>query len=356
MDLEIKNISKFFGTFKAVDNVSFTADRGELFSLVGPSGCGKTTMLRIIAGFYTPEQGSIYLSGEDITRKSVNKRGAAMVFQNYALFPHMTVFENIAFGLKMAKVPKDEIKTRVMETLELIRLPDIAKKIPKELSGGMQQRVAIARAIVIHPRVLLLDEPLSNLDAKLREELRMEIREIQQSVGITTVFVTHDISEAFAMSDRIAVMQAGRIVQIADPVTIYEDPVNEFVGAFVGKANILKIPVKAIEHNVAYAEVAEGVTIAFRATRSPVKAGDLVHVMIRPERVALAPQRTEASNCLQVDISRAYYLGNKSYYEVMLGEQKLVVDMTNTQGNSVYSEEDHVYATWGLDDSIYFSA
>ena len=353
MDLELKNVSKYFGNFRAVNDVSFGADKGELFSLVGPSGCGKTTTLRMIAGFHMPEEGSITLGGDDITRAPINKRDTAMVFQNYALFPHMTVYDNIAFGLRMKKVDEYKIWDMVTEVLELIQLPDIGKKIPKELSGGMQQRVAIARAIVTHPKVLLLDEPLSNLDAKLREELRMEIRDIQQKVGITTVFVTHDISEAFVMSDKIAVMEKGEIVQIGSPMEIYENPKNEFVGAFVGRSSKFDAEVKYIDAETAEAVFDEGSAIKFKATRDSISVGDKVKIMVRPERISVSPTPTGKENSFKVEIDRAYYLGEKDHYEAVLGDTVIAVDVPNN-GVKRFAKGETCWLEWGIDDNVYF--
>ena len=353
VDLELSHVSKYFDRFKAVDDISFTADKGELFSLVGPSGCGKTTTLRMIAGFHVPEKGTITLGGEDLTKAPLNKRDTAMVFQNYALFPHMTVYDNIAFGLRMKKVSEDEIRGKVDEVLNLIQLPGIEKKIPKELSGGMQQRVAIARAIVTHPKALLLDEPLSNLDAKLREELRMEIRDIQQKVGITTVFVTHDISEAFVMSDKIAVMEKGRIIQIGSPKEIYEQPQNEFVGAFVGRSSRFDGEIAAIADGIAEAKIDEGQVIRIRAL-ADMQVGDKVRIMVRLERIRVAAQPIMAlENRFKVKIHRAYYLGEKDYYEARLAGTVVKIDVPNN-GNQRFVRGDDCYLEWGIEDNVCF--
>lgn len=356
MDLELKGVCKYFGDFVAVDDVSFSIEKGELFSLLGPSGCGKTTTLRMIAGFYSPDSGDIFLNAQNITHRPVNSRGTAMVFQNYALFPHMSVFDNIAFGLKMQKIAKADIEKRVKEVLNLIQLPGIEKKYPKELSGGMQQRVAIARAIVIHPQVLLLDEPLSNLDAKLREELRLELRELQQNIGITTVFVTHDISEAFAMSDRIAVMEKGKVMQIGSPMELYEKPENEFVGAFVGKYNRFAVRVREIHENIAIAAGdGEGLTIKIKMNATPLAVGDHVKLMVRPERVRIAdrPSGAASGNSFAASVFRSYYLGTQNNYEVMLNGAIVKVEMANN-GAHLFEKGDKCYIEWGLEDGVYF--
>ena len=354
MELELRGVSKSFDDQAAVDNVTFAIKKGELFSLLGPSGCGKTTTLKMIAGFIFPDFGEIYLNGQNITRSPVHRRGTAMVFQNYALFPHMSVFDNIAFGLKMQKVEKCDIEKRVKDVLTLIQLPGIEKKYPKELSGGMQQRVAIARAIVIHPEVLLLDEPLSNLDAKLREELRLELRELQQQIGITTVFVTHDISEAFSMSDRIAVIQNGRVMQIGSPVEIYEKPQNEFVGSFVGKYNRFPVQVREIRDDVAIVSGENGLKIKIKIYGTPLAVGEQVTVMVRPERIRLVDRPSGlSSNVFEARIARSYFLGTQNHYEVSLDDTVLTVETANN-GTLFFSKGETCYLEWGIEDGIYF--
>ncbi|EJN21212.1 ABC-type spermidine/putrescine transport system, ATPase component [Pseudomonas sp. GM79] len=237
--VQLENLGKRYGEIDAVVATNLSVEKGEFVSLLGPSGCGKTTTLQMIAGFVEVSSGRIVLDGRDITHAKPASRGLGVVFQSYALFPHMTVRDNVAFGLRMRKVPNDELQQRVDRVLKLVRLNQHAERYPRELSGGQRQRVALARALVIEPPVLLLDEPLSNLDANLREEMQFEIRRIQREVGITTLMVTHDQSEALSISDRVVVMQAGRITQIDAPYTLYEHPRTEFISGFVGKANLL---------------------------------------------------------------------------------------------------------------------
>ncbi|WP_458128029.1 ABC transporter ATP-binding protein [Pseudomonas sp. Z2-11] len=237
--VQLENLSKRYGDLDAVVATNLSVEKGEFVSLLGPSGCGKTTTLQMIAGFVEASSGRILLDSRDITHAKPASRGLGVVFQSYALFPHMTVKDNVAFGLRMRKVPSTELQTRVDRVLKLVRLDQHAERYPRELSGGQRQRVALARALVIEPPVLLLDEPLSNLDANLREEMQFEIRRIQREVGITTLMVTHDQSEALSISDRVVVMQAGRITQIDAPYTLYEHPRTEFISGFVGKANLL---------------------------------------------------------------------------------------------------------------------
>ncbi len=233
-------ITKRFDQAVAVDHVSLDVYRGEFLSFLGPSGCGKTTTLRMIAGFEEPDAGTITVMGEDMTDRPPHKRNLGMVFQNYALFPHMTVFDNVAFGLKMRKVGSSELKRRVAQVLDLVQLTQMHQRYPRQLSGGQQQRVALARAIVIEPYVLLLDEPLSNLDAKLRKAMQTELRDLQRRLGITAIYVTHDQEEAMTVSDRIVVMDHGQIMQIGTPTEVYRKPANEFVAGFIGQVNFIR--------------------------------------------------------------------------------------------------------------------
>jgi iron(III) transport system ATP-binding protein len=245
-ELLLEGISKKYGRVEAVKNVDLTVENGKIVSILGPSGCGKTTTLRIIAGLAMPDSGRILLGGKDITYLPPEKRNMGMVFQNYAVWPHMNVFENVAFPLRSKKMSKEEIDRRVKEALEMVRMYELRERYPHQLSGGQQQRVALARALAVYPEVVLLDEPLSNLDARLREEMRIEIRELQRKLKFTAVYVTHDQLEAFTISDKIAVMNAGRIVQVAEPKELYFNPSNEFVANFLGKLNIIEGDVEEI--------------------------------------------------------------------------------------------------------------
>ena len=237
--VELKGITKKFGDVTAVDNVDLTIEDGEFFSLLGPSGCGKTTTLRMIAGLEFPTEGSLSIFGEEVGTLAPNKRSVNTVFQNYALFPHLTVLDNVGFGLKMQGVAKKETKERAMEMIELVQLAGLETRKPSQMSGGQQQRVALARALVNQPKVLLLDEPLGALDLKLRQEMQLELKKLQRDVGISFVFVTHDQEEALTMSDRIAVMHEGKLLQVASPEEIYESPANRFVADFIGRTNLL---------------------------------------------------------------------------------------------------------------------
>ncbi|MBP2230115.1 putative spermidine/putrescine transport system ATP-binding protein [Azospirillum agricola] len=318
--LELRDITKTYGTLNAVSDVTLSVEKGEFVSLLGPSGCGKTTTLQMIAGFVDVTSGSIHLDGRDITRAKANTRGLGIVFQTYALFPHMTVFDNVSFGLEMQRVPKSERRARVEEALELVHLAPYAGRYPRELSGGQRQRVALARAIVIRPPVLLLDEPLSNLDAKLREAMQFELRDIQRKVGTTTVMVTHDQAEAFSISDRVVVMEAGRITQIDQPYRIYEHPQTEFISRFVGKTNLLPGTVKAVSG--AYASVSlAGVPVEIDSQSGAdmggkggaLASGETVTLCIRPEKLRLTGA---GQGRLPGRVSERYFLGSQWLYHV----------------------------------------
>lgn len=237
--IKIDHVSKYFGDFQALKNINITINQGEFFTLLGPSGCGKTTLLRTLAGFNQQEEGNVYFGDKNVNNVPAHTRNIGMVFQNYAIFPHLTVFQNVAYGLKARKVKKDEIKTRVNEALDMVELGGLGDRQPSQLSGGQQQRVALARAIVIHPGLLLMDEPLSNLDAKLRVKMREDIRALQKQLNITTIYVTHDQEEALAISDRIAVLNEGEVQQIGKPYEIYLSPKNKFVANFIGSTNFI---------------------------------------------------------------------------------------------------------------------
>lgn len=281
--VSIRSVSKFFGDFTAVDDISIEIEEGEFFALLGPSGCGKTTLLRMVSGFETPSVGDVLIAGEDMTDTPPNKRPVNMVFQSYAVFPHMTVAKNVAYGLKVEGVGKAEIATRVAEALELVQLSQFADRKPDQLSGGQRQRVALARALVKKPRVLLLDEPLSALDAKLRDAMRLELVKLQQSIGVTFIMVTHDQDEAMAVADRIAVLEGGRLRQVASPADLYHMPVDGFVADFIGKANFFE-PTNVSRADVLTIETAELGALSF--DNGVAKGEDLV-IAVRPEKLRL---------------------------------------------------------------------
>src|SRR5579883_2752035 len=311
--LRLTGITKRYGDFKAADDLTLDVADGEFVVLLGPSGCGKTTTLRIVAGFIEPTSGSVHLGERDITTLPPWRRNAGLVFQSYALFPHMTVAENVAFGLEMRKVPKAEMAPRIAEALRLVRLDHLGDRLPRQLSGGQQQRVALARALVFHPDVLLLDEPLSNLDAKLRQDVRVEIRELQRKLGLTTVMVTHDQEEALTMADRLVVMSEGRIRQIGTQQELYNHPQNRFVANFIGRTNFFEGAVTAPGRF----RSAGGLDIAFAAG-----AAERRLLAVRPEKIRLG--REASPNCFPGVVERVTYLGSQTEYQVRLASGEAV--------------------------------
>lgn len=321
--LSISNVSKIFGGVVAVEDFNLEVEKGEFISFLGPSGCGKTTTLRMIAGFELPTSGEVVLDGENITYKSPNERNVGMVFQSYALFPNMTVAQNIGFGLQVRKTSADEIQTTVKEMLGLIHLEKHAEKYPYQLSGGQQQRVALARALAINPRVLLLDEPLSALDAKIRVELRQEIRRIQQKMGITTIYVTHDQEEALSLSDRIVVMSQGRMEQVGTPSEIYNHPTTEFVASFVGQLNLLPVSEVDLKNGVCKLN---GQLVRFDHSE-PRQISDKPRLAIRPEEFQFG--QAEGRNLIQGRVEVVMFLGAVVRLRVRIGEVLVSVDLFN---------------------------
>lgn len=316
--VELVNVTKRFDEVIAVDNVSLRIEDGEFFSLLGPSGCGKTTTLRMIAGFETPTQGEICIQGELMGLTPPFQRNTNMVFQNYALFPHMSVGENISFGLEMKKVPKEEIARRVEEALELVRLPAFGKRRPHQLSGGQQQRVALARALINRPGVLLLDEPLGSLDLKLRKEMQLELKGLQHRIGITFVYVTHDQEEALTMSDRIAVMEQGRALQVGTPTEIYERPASRFVADFIGETNFLEGTVLKRDGTYVVVDVA-GMPAVLALSAEEFAPGKRVTVAVRPEKITIQEEEhRRENNCCQGTIESVVYIGTDTNYVVRL--------------------------------------
>ncbi|HEY8497533.1 MAG TPA: ABC transporter ATP-binding protein [Limnochordales bacterium] len=300
--LQLIKLTKRFGAVTAVDGVSLDIAQGEFVTLLGPSGCGKTTILRMIAGLETPDDGRIVVSGNDITFTPANRRGFGMVFQNYALFPHLTVMENVAFGLRARGESQATVEREVKRALELVRLAGFEHRKPSQLSGGQQQRVALARALAARPEILLLDEPLSNLDAQLREETRAEILRLQKDFGITAIYVTHDQAEAFALSDRIAVMNRGRVEQIGTPAEIYSRPANAFVARFLGSVNVLAGSVAGVEEGRALVDVGFARLWSVLDPAKPVQPGQAVQVCIHPENVEVTDGHGPNAVAVEVDI------------------------------------------------------
>ncbi|MGI6403418.1 MAG: ABC transporter ATP-binding protein [Oscillospiraceae bacterium] len=324
--IEFKNVTKRFDDFVALDNISLSIPKGSFVTLLGPSGCGKTTLMRQLAGFSEPEEGDIFIQGKRMNGLPPYKRNTPLVFQEYALFPHMTVYENISYGLKLQKTPKEEKDRRVAEMLEMFNLTGLEKRFPKQLSGGQQQRVAFARALIMGQEILLLDEPLSNLDAKLRVEVRTELRQIQQRLHITAIYVTHDQDEALSMSDIIAVMRKGRIEQLGTPWDIYFRPVNRFVADFVGTVNFLPC--------VAESREGKSLTVRYHQQRLTFDTevnllpGEECTVMIRPECMTVHPEESGEGE-LVGEIENYSFLGRYIRYWVKCDNQTLIVDDSN---------------------------
>jgi iron(III) transport system ATP-binding protein len=345
--LVLKGLAKVFGTGKdavtAVDNVNVEVKEGELVTLLGPSGCGKTTTLRMIAGFELPTSGEILIDGEDVSTTPPNRRPTTMVFQNYALFPHLTVFENIAYGLKIRRDSAQNIRKKTGEIMRLVGLKGLGERSPAQLSGGQQQRVSLARSLVMEPKVLLLDEPLSNLDAKLRVSTRLEIRKLQQRVGITSVYVTHDQEEAMTLSDRVVIMHQGKIMQIGTPQEIYARPVDRFVADFIGKANFLEGRVGSMASRDEIELDIMGKKFQVSGQKGSFSEGERVLLVLRPESVKLEPKKP---NTLTGRVREAVYLGSQMVYEIEVAKSVLTVEVTNPQEHMVFEESDEVTITF----------
>ena len=329
ISIRINNLVKQFGTSLALDSINVKIEPGELFFILGPSGCGKTTMLRTIAGFYIPDKGQIFFDNENVTSLQPYLRKTGMVFQSYALWPHKSVAENVAFGLEQQKVSKIEIKRRVDEALFSVKMNMYASRKPNELSGGQQQRVALARALVIRPRCLLLDEPLSNLDAKLRNEMRIEIRRICKEYKLTTVYVTHDQKEALSIADRMVVLSYGRIVQIGSPLEVYKRPINRFVAHFIGETNFIKGKVLRTGAGEAFIETLIG---SFRGAlanpETDLEEGSAAYLCIRPECLKLDTIGPE-ENCIKGIIANTTYFGEVAHYDFKIKNINLKISEHN---------------------------
>jgi len=352
INVELREVTKRFGDIVAVDNVSLQIGEGEFFSLLGPSGCGKTTTLRMIAGFELPTEGEIYLKNQEVTDLPPFKRNVNTVFQDYALFPHMTVGQNISFGLETKKLPKAEIKKRVDQSLEMVDLPQLEHRRPSQLSGGQQQRVALARAIVNQPDVLLLDEPLSALDLKLRQAMRFELKELQRQLGLTFIFVTHDQEEAMTMSDRIAVMSEGLVLQVGSPTEIYSHPANRFVADFIGETNFLDCRVIHCDNMMARVLVDDSTELDV-GCNFEVSAGQQGSIAIRPEKIDLhaeAIPATEEVAVLPGVIVEKVWIGTDTRFTVQLegGSQVRVRHQNMRLGDPVVDldHNDKIHLSW----------
>ena len=347
--VSLVSLTKHFGQVAAVDSIDLDIPSGGFFSLLGPSGCGKTTTLRLIAGFEQPSSGRVLLDGRDMAGTPPSKRPVNTVFQSYALFPHLRVFDNVAFGLRRAHVPRAEIRRRVGEALDLVQLSDLAARKPGQLSGGQQQRVALARALVLRPAVLLLDEPLGALDAKLRRQLQVELKQLQSHVGITFVYVTHDQEEALTMSDRIAVINRGRIEQAASPRDLYEEPANAFVADFLGVSNLMDATANGPSGDAAQVRLANGFSVEVR--RGDISRRGEVKVVIRPERVLLEPAGATGPNRIPGMVTNVVYLGSGIQLAVHLASGQTVTAL-------VPNNDDDTASAWssGLAVTCYLPA
>ncbi|HEY7713516.1 MAG TPA: ABC transporter ATP-binding protein [Candidatus Binatia bacterium] len=327
VDVKFESVTKILGESKAVDNLTVEIGAGELFFLLGPSGCGKTTALRLVAGFYKPDQGRILFNDKDQSRVAPHKRNTGMVFQNYALWPHMDVWSNVAYGLKMRRVSDTEKRQRVSHALEIVHMQAYAERMPNQLSGGQQQRVALARALVIEPDVVLLDEPLSNLDAKLRVEMRTQIKDIHRKIGRTMIYVTHDQAEALSMADRIAVMRRGRVVQAGTPHELYTRPESAFVAEFIGGTNLLRGTLEEIG-DLLTVKTDAGIVRAKNGVKGIVR-GEPVFCSVRPESLRLAPATessgpTDVTNRLVAEVQSMMYLGDNEQYALRLADNTTI--------------------------------
>jgi putative spermidine/putrescine transport system ATP-binding protein len=348
--VELVNVRKVYRDTEAVRRVSLRIEEGEFFSLLGPSGCGKTTTLRMIAGFAQPTEGDVYIGGQNVTNVPPERRAIGIVFQNYAIFPHMNVFGNIAYGLKVRKLGEQEVKRRVAAALATVGLSGYEGRYQRELSGGEQQRVALARVLVIEPRILLLDEPLSALDKKLREEMKFWIKGLQQNLQITTVYVTHDQNEALTMSDRLAVMNKGLIEQIGTPREIYERPASRFVTDFIGESNILEGKVSKVA-NVLVEIAFAGQRVSAPRTRE-LSVGDQVSFVVRPENVRLGAQANgPAHNAIEGTLRTETYQGALIRYEIDVAGQTIVAEAQNTPGNPSYTPSQPLTIAWPVEST-----
>ncbi|MFC7704483.1 ABC transporter ATP-binding protein [Plastorhodobacter daqingensis] len=350
--LVLEQLGKSFGTANVIPSLSLAVRKGEMVAFLGPSGCGKTTTLRMIAGLITPSRGRITIGGRDITHVPSHDRDMGLVFQSYALFPHMTVLRNVAFGLEMRKLSRSEVRARALRALEMVQLAHLADRKPRDLSGGQQQRVALARALVIEPSILLLDEPLSNLDAKLRDEMRVQIRALQQASGITAVFVTHDQVEALSMCDRIVVMKDGHIEQFGTPTEIYERPASPFVSGFVGRTN--RLSGIADRHGV--------ITIGDQQIRAASAMTGPVEVMMRPHRMRLLaagadrPSPDDGQNSLRGVLERQTFIGDLVQYHVRVGAAEVVIEEATRRDQGGPAPGTPVDMTWQASDTFVFPA
>lgn len=348
--IEFQNVTKRFGEFTAIDDLNIKIFEKEFFALLGPSGCGKTTLMRMLAGFETPTEGTIMLDGHDIAPVPPNKRAVNMMFQSYALFPHLSIEDNIAFGLKREGMPKNDIADRVTEMLRLTRLEQFAHRKPHQISGGQRQRVALARSLAKAPKLLLLDEPLGALDKKLRQDTQFELMDIQEKTGTTFVIVTHDQEEAMTVASRVAVMDHGKLMQVATPDKLYEYPENVYVADFIGEVNLIEGRAESADNGAYKINWSEGAEALNAETETDLSNGQFVTLAIRPEKVSISAEKpTDAANAIEGEIIDIAYLGNLSTYYVKLANGQMVkAQAANTRRLSrrSFTWEDKVWLSW----------
>lgn len=357
IDVELRGIMKKFQNNVVVQDFNLQVEQGEFIAFLGPSGCGKTTTLNMIAGFLDPDGGDLLIKGQRMNGVPPYKRELGMVFQTYSLFPHMTVAENIAYGLKLRKIGKKEMQERVKRVLELVKLPNVADRYPKQLSGGQRQRIAIARALVIEPSLLLLDEPLSNLDAKLREELRDELKRLHQEIGVTTIFVTHDQEEALALSDRIVVLNHGFVEQIGTPLEIYNQPASEFVHTFIGKTNRMEGEIIGIDADGITVRTTGGLLIQAAKQARDFSLQQKVIVFVRPEKIKLLDTGVHTgANQVEGHLQLASFLGSYTECEVVAGKHTLSVKVQMSDKSAEREAGTTVYCNWDAEDVLIMPA
>ncbi len=355
IDVRLERVSKHFGDVAAVDDLSLDIAEGEFFSMLGPSGCGKTTTLRMIGGFEEPTLGTVYLGGRDVTDLPPYKRDVNTVFQSYALFPHLNVFDNVAFGLRRKKVAKDDVERRVKEAMSLVDLVGFEQRRPPQMSGGQQQRVALARALVNSPKVLLLDEPLGALDLKLRKQMQLELKRIQQEVGITFIYVTHDQEEAMTMSNRLAVMRHGKIEQLGPPEDVYENPATEFVAGFLGASNLLEGDIKETTDGTSTVALDAGGALRLPSARIPSDAGSHLKVGVRPEKIAIRRGDIEPGsdqNAIIGTVTMSTYIGVNHQYKVKTPGTIMTVYVQNLKAEDDPRQGEQVTLTWALEHTF----
>lgn len=347
--LEFKNVTKRFGDFIAIDNLNLKIYEGEFFALLGPSGCGKTTIMRMVAGFETVDEGYIYLHGKDISDIPPHKRPINMMFQSYALFPHMSVFENIAFGLKQEKKPAEEINEKVNQMLKMVQLSQFANRKPHQLSGGQKQRVALARSLAKSPKILLLDEPLGALDKKLRERTQFELVDIQEKINTTFIIVTHDQEEAMTVASRIAVMDAGKMIQIDTPQVIYENPNSTYVADFIGNVNLIEVEVVASENDEVIVSMDNNLPPISNICSKTYEVGSKLSLAIRPEKIKISKHKDEDGNHIEGQIIDIGYVGNISTYHIILNNGLRIKTQSSNVGRidaRKFTWNDKVWVNW----------